>query len=173
MMDKNFRIIIDTENYAGSFEREMCAYITGQIGECGVGAGIVDVFSSEIKNLNWFNQHVVQKPDEYGCYRPVSISVTPGWFNNGYGRHIREGTPTTRTKYPAYLSIEIYVNEIPDNTVLEEIIERAKYFGLNQVSIKEKASSYVTDYDRKDLTLTGIRIATENVTQIDLFEQKV
>ena len=30
-------IIIDTEDYAGSFERPMVAYITGQLGDCGVG----------------------------------------------------------------------------------------------------------------------------------------
>jgi len=29
--------IIDTNEYAGNFEREMCAYCTGQIGDCGVG----------------------------------------------------------------------------------------------------------------------------------------
>ncbi|KKK83825.1 hypothetical protein LCGC14_2789530, partial [marine sediment metagenome] len=29
--------IIDTDSYAGNFEREMCAYITGRVGECGVG----------------------------------------------------------------------------------------------------------------------------------------
>jgi hypothetical protein len=29
--------IVDTDSYAGNFERCMCAYMTGQIGECEVG----------------------------------------------------------------------------------------------------------------------------------------
>jgi hypothetical protein len=29
--------VVDTEEYAGNFEREMCAYATGMTGECGVG----------------------------------------------------------------------------------------------------------------------------------------
>jgi hypothetical protein len=32
--------VVDTDTYAGNFEREMCAYITGQVGECEVGEEI-------------------------------------------------------------------------------------------------------------------------------------
>ncbi len=31
-----YLFVIDTDTYAGNFEREMCAYVTGQIGECEV-----------------------------------------------------------------------------------------------------------------------------------------
>ncbi len=33
----HYLFVIDTDTYAGSFEREICAYVTGQIGECEVG----------------------------------------------------------------------------------------------------------------------------------------
>lgn len=36
-MSKKYSFIIDTNSYAGNFEREMCAYLTGQVGDCGVG----------------------------------------------------------------------------------------------------------------------------------------
>jgi hypothetical protein len=34
---EGYVFIIDTEQYAGNFEREMCAYCTGILGDCEVG----------------------------------------------------------------------------------------------------------------------------------------
>ena len=36
-MNNYYGFIVDTDSYAGNFEREMCAYMTGHIGECSVG----------------------------------------------------------------------------------------------------------------------------------------
>lgn len=83
-------IIIDTEQYAGNFEREMCAYVTGQYGDCGVGRNIADSISDEIRHLAWWTDHIVQRADEHGTERPASISQTPGWFNNGMGGLYRD-----------------------------------------------------------------------------------
>lgn len=58
---------IKTDSYAGNFEREMCAYVTGQIGECEVGEEFVD---DNIRNLF---SNVMDLPDDHGCYRPVSL----------------------------------------------------------------------------------------------------
>lgn len=63
-------LIINTNQYAGNFEREMCAYVTGQVGDCGVGEEmIVDYPNDEYL----FEELVLQVPDEHGCYRPCSI----------------------------------------------------------------------------------------------------
>ncbi len=80
-----FIFVIDTNNYAGNFEREMCAYITGQFGECGVGDDVAEAARPNIRNLEWFKTHIKHKRDDSGCRRPVSIYATPGWFNNGMG----------------------------------------------------------------------------------------
>jgi len=82
-------IAIDTEQYSGNFERQMCAYITGQIGECGVGK---EIAAAEAKNIKWFNKHVTREDDDsdFHCYRPTSIWETPGWFNNGAGKHFKD-----------------------------------------------------------------------------------
>ena len=40
--------VIDTKQYAGNFEREMCAHITGHIGECEVGRDMVQEGIAEI-----------------------------------------------------------------------------------------------------------------------------
>ena len=87
---KAYVVVIDTENYAGNFERDMCAYITGQFGECEVGSNIAELEKEFIKNYEWFEEHIVQKPDEHGCHRPCSIWETPGWFNNGSGGHFKD-----------------------------------------------------------------------------------
>jgi hypothetical protein len=64
--------VIDTDSYAGNFEREMTAYLTGIIGECEVGEELVE---REIKKK--FEQYVQSVPDEHGCYRPTSCWKSP------------------------------------------------------------------------------------------------
>lgn len=208
---KSKMLIIDTEQYSGNFEREMCAYITGQIGECGVGDNVAEKYSEKIKHLDWWEEHIVSERDdsEYGCHRPASIWPTPGWFNNGTGGHFKD-TPENEkeaiekavefmkeygkgqfdmatkriaeknfetnsigwteqacknvlkkyeedikkaanlSKYPAYMSVVIFVDEFPPKEVWEEFMERAKDFAKNRPEIIKK-------YDKETLTVTGFR----------------
>jgi hypothetical protein len=74
--------VIDTDSYAGNFERELCAYITGVVGDCGVGSRKIEF--DEIEG-------VAQVADDNGCYRPCAIYETPGYFNNGMGYHYKAG----------------------------------------------------------------------------------
>lgn len=91
-------IQIDTNQYAGNFEREMCAYITGQYGDCGVGDMIASGARKSIKNLSWFEHHVRQRHDEFGCFRPCLILPTFGWFNNGIGKAYSLDDPNVHQK---------------------------------------------------------------------------
>lgn len=84
---KHTAIVIDTDQYAGNFERQMCAYLTGQSGDCGAGREIALVAQDEIEHLDWWKRHIVQVPNEHGTKRPVAIHPTPGYFNNGMGGH--------------------------------------------------------------------------------------
>ena len=65
---KEYVIIVRTDSYAGNFERELCAHLTGIIGECEVGDDYVD---ENIESI--FDQSVKSVPDDNGCYRPVSL----------------------------------------------------------------------------------------------------
>ncbi len=85
-MDK-YIFIIDTDSYAGNFERYMCAYLTGKIGECGVGREMAKIFENDKIKINFNN--IEDTADENGCYRPVEIQPNPNWFNNGMGGHYR------------------------------------------------------------------------------------
>lgn len=92
-MAMNFVLVIDTEEYSGNFERELTAYATGQIGDCGVGVEEADIANEQLQEA--FKEEIEQIIgsflDEHGVRRPCEIWPTPGWFNNGAGGHFREG----------------------------------------------------------------------------------
>jgi hypothetical protein len=103
-------LIVDTGAYAGNFEREMVAFITGQIGECSVGTEAAVIAGKELPAdvLLWFEQNVIQTSDDHGCYRPASISKTPNSDD--------------------YNSVEFVVEEWPPSHMLYLIHDRAKDF---------------------------------------------
>lgn len=139
--------IIDTGQYAGNFEREMCAHLTNQVGECGVGdCYIKDVEEIEeemreefpevegiMGTLEWIEENISQENEE-GCLRPCAIWPTPGRTNNGMGAHtdISEATPA---KYPAYESVAIFFDELPPPSVLDYMVARSKTFCCRGVQI--------------------------------------
>lgn len=156
-MSKLFKIVIDTEQYAGNFEREMCAYITGQIGECSVGDNWVHEYSETIEHLDWWATHIVQRPDDSDspCYRPVAIYPTVGWYNDGYGRHFKDTGADVKVRCPAYMSVAIFTNKLPPDAVLIELTERAKEFCENRIALSTPLRRMA---DTENLSLTGIRI---------------
>jgi hypothetical protein len=46
-MDPDFGFIIDTDSYAGDFERELCGFITGHYGDCEVGMAMAKLFMKD------------------------------------------------------------------------------------------------------------------------------
>jgi hypothetical protein len=96
--EKVWLFVIDTENYAGNFERPLCAYVTGVVGECGVGEDETEIFNKEMAVNEYAYdegkhpfQFVIMLPDEHGCRRPVTIFPTPGFFNDGMGGIYKTG----------------------------------------------------------------------------------
>ena len=113
-MNKEYALIIRTDSYAGNFEREMCAYVTGHIGECGTGKEYVDL---EIKS-RWADL-VTEKSDDSGCYRPVSLGgceSTPGYSSN---------------------DVVIWLGDEPLDWLLKEAVERANGFNAFDKKINE------------------------------------
>lgn len=208
-------IVIHTEQYAGNFEREICAYITGQIGECGVGMQYVVKEENITSYFEWWSNNIVQEADDRGCHRPVTIYPTPNWFNNGNGGHYKEGSPesnnakeenyqflvkyhkpqldmiqkrldnndfdnatpngwtkkaceenferindeienskTILIKYPAYMSVAIFVEKLPPKEILDEFIERANYFIKHYDS--KKRFKGLSDKEMNQITITSI-----------------
>lgn len=83
---RRFVLVIDTDSYAGNFEREMVAFMTGIVGDCGQGKEEAAAFEKEFPDLD-FEDLVAQEPDEHGCWRPASIWNSPYYWNDGMGGH--------------------------------------------------------------------------------------
>jgi hypothetical protein len=101
-------VVIDTNEYAGNFEREMTAFCTGQTGECGVGRLKAEDYNDE-ETID-FDGYVTSEPDDHGCYRPCSI------YNHGDGR--------------GYKSVVIFFEEDPTREQMEVIARRARRFPI-------------------------------------------
>ncbi len=79
-----FIFVVDTTSYAGNFERELCAAVTGELGICGVGDKERDMFRGRFPDVD-FSEIIAQVQDDHGNPRPVSIYPTPGYYNDGMG----------------------------------------------------------------------------------------
>ena len=186
-----FVFVVDTDQYAGNFERELCAFVTGHIGECGVGAEEAEEFRKDHLE-NPFEKAILHYPDEHGCSRPVSIWSTPGRFNDGMGGHfdldqqeeanahyhqacLDQGEHVKKVyahapeygeqeaqkwvkqsnepadRYPAYESVGILFQVLPDSTLIEIMKTRAKLFA-----------------DNHNLQIRGFRLLKVNVVETEL-----
>lgn len=150
-------LIVDTENHAGNFEREMVAYATGCYGDCGVGDGEAQDAREEMTHYSWWEQHMVmQEDEEYGAemMRPAAIHPTPGWVNNGRGWCVPENSPEAQDferTYPAYLSVKMVVKQLPPQDVWDEFQERVIEFCEQYYPTM---CSYKTE---QPIVLTGVR----------------
>ncbi len=170
-------VVIDTEQYAGNFEREMVAFITGLIGECGVGEEAKAYADDELskEDLAWFDNNVncwVQ--DDHGCGRPAFLVETPGWGNDGMGEHTKKQTDNPskvnkrKTAYPAYLSVGFEVSAWPELFILHTIIRRAQRFCKDFPTISRFGDISKTDA----LTFTGLRFVEVTTTEKTIKEME-
>lgn len=180
----DFIFIVDTHHYAGSFERAMCAYITGQIGECGVGQLQARMAQAELprRMLTWFEDNVAQRADEHGCDRPCSIWSTPGYFNDGMGNVYKddEDPEVVRRKYaeipddekqfpgskqpghyPSYQSVAVFLDVKPRPGILNLMQQRAIKFAATEEQFRPK------------IPLIGFRLIAEEKSERILYENKI
>lgn len=175
--------IIDTEQYSGNFEREMCAYITGKVGECGVGGKRKAEY--QLEETEDF-ENVIQEADDRGCYRPCAIWPTPGWFNHGMGsvfpddfdpalakedyvnkvreyysrypdsleKELKKAQEKPLQRYPAYLSVAIFFDKMPTQ---------------EQISImKRRAAKFSPARGEEDIKVTGFRLINRQVVETNI-----
>ena len=90
MTTEKYTFVIDTNQYSGNFERELCAFVSGHVGDCGVGSEAAEQYLAQTKRepLPFIEQH---RDDDDNCLRPCAIYLTPGWFNDGMGGHFLDG----------------------------------------------------------------------------------
>jgi len=161
-MDSRYAIIIDTDQYSGNFEREMCAYCTGQVGDCGVGEEEQALFDEKYGDEFRDNIYelIEQRSDDHGCFRPCSIEPTPGYCNNGMGKNCKEeDAEGDDGRYPAYQSVGIYFYDKPSQEIIDMIKERAAEF----VTMKSKHYPY----KKRTMKILGFRLITELTTSTE------
>lgn len=138
----DYGIVIDTEQYAGNFERELCAACTGRHDDT---SGRAKALAMAYDGPD-FEDKISGKDDEHGCYRHATVFPTPGWSNDGKGGHTKL-TGKAKMRYPAYLSVLIHLNSDLTQKQIDGIKERAFAFA--------KAGS---------ITVTGFRMIRERTT---------
>lgn len=170
-----YLFIIDTDSYAGSFERPLCAACTGQIGECGVGSQRAEDFEKEYpEECSGFHKIIDSQPDDHGCCRPVTIYPTPGYWNDGLGNEYPDSEwghqhtidtyrdsivshrathldPKTAMpgRHPSYQSVAILFHERPTDQQAAFMAQRAK--------------EYVPDRFEGSFNILGFRLVEELV----------
>lgn len=140
--------VIDTEDYAGNFEREMCAYMTGCIGQCGVGEEYAEVFRRET-GLEEVEGVIDTRQNDDDCFRPCLIMETPGWATLPNGTHFRLGNEQKTRCPPAYLSVGIWFEDKPDDETIDFLRKRAVAF---------LTSPKLHEFDSRPRKITGFRL---------------
>jgi hypothetical protein len=148
---KYYALVIDTDQYAGNFEREMASYCTNLEFPRGD-----EYCSNDVEHSDWWEEntypHYNGEWDE-GC----SIWPTPGWSNNGMGQHrrIKDGE---KMKWPAFMSVAIFSDIQPPTEVIEEV--------------RKRATEFTKVYRYQPITVTGVRLIvieeTTTKTEIEL-----
>jgi hypothetical protein len=127
----NWIFVIDTDHYAGNFEREMTAYITGTAGDCGVGKDMFPYYTAETgdENREKFEDWLEFRADDHGCSRPCAIYSTPGWFNDGMGGHFKDGEEEKALKNYIKQCEQIYGKEYMANPLrAKEALEKGEKY---------------------------------------------
>lgn len=178
----SYILCLDTDSYAGNFERQVTAYATGVVGECGVGDEEAKEFFAETDGvadsiLDEFSNKIEQRVDDDDrCSRPCSIQPTPGWVNDGIGNHYRhpvDASPTdeqiakyqeglrerkmltgdeTPSWFPAYYSVGIFLNAPLSEDALNFVVNRARKF---------LAAGRASRYAPTPITIERVRLVTE------------
>lgn len=114
-LTKGYGFVIDTNEYSGNFEREMCAHITGRTGECEVGDEFVnDLITEQFDN--------VIDVEDRGCSRPCSIYKSPKSTSNN--------------------SVIIYFDSEPTEEQISLMKERAYTFNEARKTVGNMAQFY-------------------------------
>lgn len=125
--------VVDTDSYAGNFERELSSYVVGQCDEYGEhrGAVYLAMYEEDFDGKDPFEDLVESRVDDHGDDQinraPMALAPTPGYENDGAGNHRAIATGKT-PKHPAFNSVAIFLSRKPTDGELKILIQRAKAF---------------------------------------------
>ena len=162
--DKLF-FVIDTDKYSGNFERQLCAYMTGELDESDVGQEYACTYRAEMG----LKEEPTESDDEKdllfdlvgfcngdeGFQFRATICPTPGYSNNGSGEHTKL-EPGEMMKWPAYQSVAIVLSEEPSPEQITLLKNRAEAFAALSRAGKTK---YIEAFN-----ISGFRIISTHTS---------
>lgn len=156
--DFSWSFVVDTDQYAGNFERELTAYVIGQADEYANVDDYIAMFEEECGfDFEDLYDTRVSDPGDDGIMRaPNDLAPTPGWSNDGHGGHYRVDADHP-FKHPAYQSVAIFLSREPTSEELAELVKRATSF--SQLSRRR-------EWDDRP-TILGCRLVKERLELID------
>jgi len=122
----------------------MCAYCTGQIGQCGVGSEFIDEKIASIFE-DFVDCYVM---DDDGCGRPASI-----WSTDD---------PERKERKPTYNSVAIFFCQRPTPKQIDIMKTRAKEFAENRPD--EEGKSWVEK--KHPMEIKGFHLVSQHVRTV-------
>lgn len=123
--------VVDTDSYAGNFQRELCAYVIGARNDPSERDPYLKLFDRDCRlplgDLS--DARLVDPGDDDVHLAPCDLAATPGWASDGRGK-VRRSTPdkNRRYKHPAYNSVSIFLQRKPTEEELGELLKRSLEF---------------------------------------------
>lgn len=166
-----YLLIIDTDQYAGNFERQLTGFCTGQHdGTHGDReAEDFDDFIEDESLDNGWEHKIITNPDDNGYPRVCSIWPSPGRLNNGTGT-CYDAAPGEKG-YPAYESVVIFLNQSPTEEDMSLFMTRLLDFSGNMMRHGgrkgKKLGVKQVRLIKRDITIVDTEIPLPTVTTAD------
>jgi len=161
-----YMFVIDTDSYAGNFERELCAYITDRVDEITSSDAELqaEIALEEMPEIvEEFEDIMIEiqvEPDDYPKF--VACWPTPGYGNDGMGK-IAKLTPENKADYPydANLSVAIFFSERPSDKLITIMKERAQHLATAGIP-------WYSNTRKRVVSITKFRLLRQNVDYLEL-----
>ena len=142
---KKYIFLIDTDLYAGNFEREITAHLTGIVGDCNGGAEYAELYRQETGDTasEKFEELLEFRFDDSPTRRPCSI-----WESN--------------SRKKPYNSVAIFFYKKPSKKIIEFLKGRVELFA-------EAKRNMNGDWNREfRLKILGFRLLQEETIYTEL-----
>ena len=146
--------VIDTNSYAGNFERELAAYVVGRCDDFGMGIPRV---------VPYLNQHYLECPDSFRTLSEDRIS-DPG--DDGICRAPMDFAPTPGKK-GAFNSVALFLTHKPSKLQLAMLVERARRFpSLSWLGSPGKDPDMEKFFSFSKIRILGCRLVEERTVLV-------
>lgn len=136
-------LVIDTDTYAGNFERALLAAATGVLTEYATGEAEEEASKYDGPDMSNVVGYMLNESGSNPFIDRCTIYPTPGWGNDGKGNEYRV-TPDRPAKHPAYLSVRIPIGRPLSADHLDGVKRRALAFATRE-GFKIAGFRYVQD----------------------------